>query len=117
MKKLFTTLTIVLMFTGSTAWALFWLSGEVSYEGGGGVGSGKPVYVFLSETVYREVDTNSESQYQYGFDSGQYFEKVMSIFSEGGKWYQGHTMIQQNLYEDTPDIDITVSEVQDPGKK
>ncbi len=83
--------------------------------GGGGVGSGKPVYVYTSEEDWEETET-SGSWYNYSFYSGTYFEKVMCIFNEDNQWYQGTTMIQQTLYRDKR-YDITVSEVQDPGKK
>lgn len=93
---------------------LFWLWGEVTYsEGGGGVGSQKPVDVSfpgeISRVEHDIVYTNADSQYQWGFSGSQYVFKVRCRFQVGDTWYSGETAINDTLNGDTR-VDITVYE-------
>lgn len=96
-------LIIVLLIVTLTlpAFALHRLSGTVRYSDGSGVGTGKPVKVWLSSSCYETVYTDSYSMYGYSFDYGQYFYKVSCKFSVGANSYYGETIIEANLYVDT----------------
>ena len=106
MRKLLIAVFTIIMLS-SSAWALFWLSGTVSYSGGGGVGAGKPVKVWFTSTTYQTIYTDINSMYRYSFEYETYFEKVSCKFTISENVYYGETNIQAYLYEDTS-VDITV---------
>jgi hypothetical protein len=111
MKKLFIAAVVSFVVLGSSAWALLpWLSGYVKYYGHDGVGSGKPVYVYLTSPDVDTVYTRSgdeDSWYKYSFNPGTYFNNVMCVFNVGNDYWWGQTVINQTLYGDAQ-YDITV---------
>lgn len=118
MKKLAITAIMVFIVSsllGMNAYAqqrMFRLWGEVTYSDQTGVGSGKPVEIWLEEHPQSRPDvayTDSESKYRWGFSGSQYFYKVRCRFQQGGSWYSGETIIDDILSSDTR-VDITVYE-------
>jgi hypothetical protein len=115
MKRLGITAIVALLILGSMAWSqrANILKGEVEYDGGGGVGSGKKVYVyFQNPPIKMDVDsteTDGDSWYGWSFYPPVYFGKVRCRFYEDGSWYSGETGIWDTLWGDAQ-YDITVYE-------
>ena len=101
MKRLLTALITVVLVMGSVGFAqrLPWLTGQVTYAGGGDVGSGRMVKVYLSQETaeYDSIWTQANGWYRYSFDPPQYFVQVSCRFRESGSWYSGRHLLMTHF--------------------